>query len=172
VIAVLLNDNCLIAISIVVAVFFNDYLLIGISIVVLLNDHRLVAIPLFVTRSYRYANTDLFCSGRHCAANTRYGSNYEYNTSGHSDLLQLLSPTKGTSITGLLFQLDATLAKTLGDLYGRKIVLQVAIVIFLVGSALCGLAQDTLSANGTKRTCQFIRRMSVIRGKSARCYPP
>src|SRR5262245_7338672 len=30
----------------------------------------------------------------------------------------------------------------LGDLYGRKLVLQVAIVLFLVGSALCGLAQD------------------------------
>jgi len=30
----------------------------------------------------------------------------------------------------------------LGDLYGRRIVLQVAIVIFLAGSALCGLAQD------------------------------
>ncbi len=29
----------------------------------------------------------------------------------------------------------------LGDLYGRKRVLQVALVIFLVGSALCGLAQ-------------------------------
>src|SRR4051794_4241452 len=29
----------------------------------------------------------------------------------------------------------------LGDLYGRKLVLQTAIVIFLVGSALCGLAQ-------------------------------
>jgi hypothetical protein len=29
----------------------------------------------------------------------------------------------------------------LGDLYGRKIVLQAAIVIFLVGSALCGIAQ-------------------------------
>src|SRR5882757_9392626 len=32
----------------------------------------------------------------------------------------------------------------LGDLYGRKIVLQVAIAVFLVGSALCGLAQDML----------------------------
>src|SRR5947207_39729 len=32
----------------------------------------------------------------------------------------------------------------LGDLYGRKIVLQTAIVIFLIGSALCGLAQSTL----------------------------
>jgi EmrB/QacA subfamily drug resistance transporter len=30
----------------------------------------------------------------------------------------------------------------LGDLYGRKRVLQVAIVIFLVGSALCGLARN------------------------------
>jgi EmrB/QacA subfamily drug resistance transporter len=30
----------------------------------------------------------------------------------------------------------------LGDLYGRRIVLQTAIVIFLVGSALCGIAQD------------------------------
>src|SRR4051795_4326072 len=29
----------------------------------------------------------------------------------------------------------------LGDLYGRKRVLQVAIVIFLLGSALCGAAQ-------------------------------
>ena len=29
----------------------------------------------------------------------------------------------------------------LGDLYGRKRVLQVALVLFLVGSALCGLAQ-------------------------------
>jgi EmrB/QacA subfamily drug resistance transporter len=30
----------------------------------------------------------------------------------------------------------------LGDLYGRKIVLQTALVIFLVGSALCGASQD------------------------------
>ncbi|MGN6378200.1 MAG: DHA2 family efflux MFS transporter permease subunit [Gaiellales bacterium] len=30
----------------------------------------------------------------------------------------------------------------LGDLYGRKRILQTAIVLFLVGSALCGLAQD------------------------------
>jgi EmrB/QacA subfamily drug resistance transporter len=33
----------------------------------------------------------------------------------------------------------------LGDLYGRKIVLQVGIVIFLVGSALCGLSQSMLA---------------------------
>src|SRR5262249_27364946 len=31
-----------------------------------------------------------------------------------------------------------------GDLYGRKVVLQVAIAVFLVGSALCGIAQDML----------------------------
>jgi len=31
-----------------------------------------------------------------------------------------------------------------GDLYGRKIVLQVAIVVFLIGSALCGLSQNML----------------------------
>jgi EmrB/QacA subfamily drug resistance transporter len=30
----------------------------------------------------------------------------------------------------------------LGDLYGRKVVLQTAIVVFLVGSALCGIAQN------------------------------
>src|SRR3954454_2862711 len=30
----------------------------------------------------------------------------------------------------------------LGDLYGRKIVLQGALVLFLVGSALCGAAQS------------------------------
>ena len=30
----------------------------------------------------------------------------------------------------------------LGDLYGRKIVLQVALVVFLIGSALCGLSQS------------------------------
>src|SRR6476620_1784940 len=29
----------------------------------------------------------------------------------------------------------------LGDIYGRKRLLQIAIVIFLIGSALCGLAQ-------------------------------
>ena len=43
------------------------------------------------------------------------------------------------------FLLAATVAGPLygklGDLFGRKLVLQAAIVIFLVGSALCGLAQ-------------------------------
>src|SRR5215217_5978673 len=32
----------------------------------------------------------------------------------------------------------------LGDLYGRKIVLQGALVLFLIGSALCGLAQGMI----------------------------
>jgi len=36
----------------------------------------------------------------------------------------------------------------LGDLYGRKIVLQTAIVIFLVGSALCGIAQNMVELIG------------------------
>jgi EmrB/QacA subfamily drug resistance transporter len=36
----------------------------------------------------------------------------------------------------------------LGDLYGRKIVLQTAIVIFLVGSALCGVSQSMFELIG------------------------
>jgi len=36
----------------------------------------------------------------------------------------------------------------LGDLYGRKVVLQAAIAIFLVGSALCGIAQNMLELIG------------------------
>ena len=44
------------------------------------------------------------------------------------------------------YLLTATIAGPLygklGDLYGRKIVLQTAIVIFLIGSALCGLSQS------------------------------
>jgi len=44
------------------------------------------------------------------------------------------------------YLLSATIAGPLygklGDLYGRKLVLQVAIVIFLLGSALCGLSQN------------------------------
>src|SRR3954465_13069249 len=30
----------------------------------------------------------------------------------------------------------------LGDLYGRKVVLQGALIVFLIGSALCGLSQS------------------------------
>jgi EmrB/QacA subfamily drug resistance transporter len=37
----------------------------------------------------------------------------------------------------------APLYGKLGDMYGRKIVLQIAIVLFLVGSVLCGLSQTT-----------------------------
>ena len=39
----------------------------------------------------------------------------------------------------------------LGDLYGRKPVLQAAIVIFLIGSALCGLAQNMARADRLPR---------------------
>jgi MFS family permease len=38
----------------------------------------------------------------------------------------------------------APLYGKLGDMYGRRIVLQTAIVIFLVGSVLCGLSQSTM----------------------------
>src|SRR4029077_17425494 len=34
------------------------------------------------------------------------------------------------------------IAGKLGDLYGRKLVLQAALVVFLVGSALCGLSRN------------------------------
>ena len=34
------------------------------------------------------------------------------------------------------------LAGKLGDMHGRKLVLQVALVVFLVGSMLCGLSQN------------------------------
>src|SRR6478609_8452077 len=47
----------------------------------------------------------------------------------------------------LLASLDQTIVATalptiVGDLYGRKKTLQVAIVIFLIGSVLCGIAQN------------------------------
>src|SRR2546428_6542650 len=37
-----------------------------------------------------------------------------------------------------------------GDLYGRKIVLQTAIVIFLIGSALCGLSRTMAELIGVR----------------------
>src|ERR1700730_10240116 len=52
------------------------------------------------------------------------------------------------SWVGTSYLLSSTVVTPLygkfGDLHGRKIVLQVAIVVFLVGSALCGIAQDML----------------------------
>src|SRR5213080_3331909 len=42
----------------------------------------------------------------------------------------------------LMSTVSGPLYGKLGDLYGRKRVLQAAIVIFLVGSALCGLSQN------------------------------
>src|SRR5689334_19907307 len=46
-------------------------------------------------------------------------------------------------VTGYLLAstISTPLYGKLGDLYGRKRLFQTAIVIFLVGSALCGLAQ-------------------------------
>ena len=41
----------------------------------------------------------------------------------------------------------------LGDLFGRRIILQTAVIIFLVGSALCGLAQN-LPMLVAARVCQ------------------
>lgn len=46
----------------------------------------------------------------------------------------LLASTIGAPISGRL-----------GDLYGRKLILQIAIGIFLVGSAICGLAENMLT---------------------------
>ncbi|MBZ7660740.1 MDR family MFS transporter [Klebsiella grimontii] len=52
----------------------------------------------------------------------------------------------GVSWVVTAYILSSTIAVPLygkfGDLFGRKIVLQVAIVLFLAGSALCGLAQN------------------------------
>ncbi len=47
-------------------------------------------------------------------------------------------------VTGYLLTatVSGPLYGKLGDLYGRKLLLQVAIVIFLAGSALCGLSQN------------------------------
>ncbi len=47
-------------------------------------------------------------------------------------------------VTAYLLAITAVTALygKLGDLFGRKIVLQGALVLFLIGSALCGLAQD------------------------------
>src|ERR1017187_9532321 len=76
--AVFFYYNLFVAISIVVAILFDDDLVISIVVAVLLNDNRLfaVAIPLNVARPDCYTDPDLFCSSRHCAANTRYGSDY------------------------------------------------------------------------------------------------
>jgi MFS family permease len=47
-------------------------------------------------------------------------------------------------VTGYLLAatVSGPLYGKLGDLYGRKVVLQSAIVIFLVGSALCGISEN------------------------------
>ena len=65
-----------------IAVFLDDNFVIAIVVSLLVNDNRPVTVPFFVTgtnghpdRPNTYANSYLFCYGRHCGANTRYGSN-------------------------------------------------------------------------------------------------
>jgi|ERR1700730_15736092 len=93
--SVTIDDNCssiAVSISTVIAipVYDDRSVSISIAVAVLVDNNRpiTVAIPVPVARSDRYAtgpNTDpdLFCSGRHCAANTRYGSNYQCKTTDH-----------------------------------------------------------------------------------------
>jgi EmrB/QacA subfamily drug resistance transporter len=63
------------------------------------------------------------------------------------------------------YLLSATIAGPLygklGDLYGRKLVLQVAIVLFLIGSALCGLSQSMAELIGF-RTLQGLGAGGLI----------
>jgi EmrB/QacA subfamily drug resistance transporter len=63
------------------------------------------------------------------------------------------------------YLLSATIAGPmygkLGDLYGRKLVLQVAIVLFLIGSALCGLSQNMAELIGF-RTLQGLGAGGLI----------
>ena len=57
--------------------------------------------------------------------------------------LKTAQPDKIKTIAYLLAQTVVTpLYGKLGDMYGRKIVLQAALLIFLVGSALCGLSRN------------------------------
>jgi EmrB/QacA subfamily drug resistance transporter len=63
------------------------------------------------------------------------------------------------------YLLSATISGPLygkfGDLYGRKLVLQTAIVIFLIGSALCGLSQNMAELIGF-RTLQGLGAGGLI----------
>src|ERR1700749_1431126 len=54
----------------------------------------------------------------------------------------------------------------LGDLYGRKIVLQVALVVFLIGSALCGAAQ-TITEPIASRALQVLGGGGLMVGTMA-----
>ena len=53
----------------------------------------------------------------------------------------------------------------LGDLYGRKIVLQVALVVFLIGSALCGAAPEHDRADRLPRAAGTRRRRADGRAR-------
>jgi len=70
------------------SVTVSPLIVISISIVALLDDDDLIAIPvvavsnqvtiaILVARPDGYTNADLFCSGRHCAANASHDSNYD-----------------------------------------------------------------------------------------------
>jgi MFS family permease len=59
----------------------------------------------------------------------------------------------------------------LGDLYGRKIVLQVALVLFLIGSVLCGVAQD-LEELVAFRALQGLGGGGLIVSTTAAILPP
>jgi hypothetical protein len=93
--SITIDDNCSsIALSISTAVAIPVYddrsISISIAVAVLVDDNRpiTVAIPVTVARPDCYAtrpNTDpdLSRCGRHCAANARYGSNYQCKTTDH-----------------------------------------------------------------------------------------
>ena len=55
----------------------------------------------------------------------------------------------------------------LGDLYGRKLILQVAIILFLVGSALCGIAASTMRRRSSSLVVSSQRPRSAARASSA-----
>jgi hypothetical protein len=119
--SVTVDDNwslIMVSISTVVTIPVYDDRSVSISIAVLVDNNRsiTVAIPVAVVRPDWYAtrtNTDpdLFCSGRHCAANTRRGSNYHYKTTNHWVLLII---ERATRWGGQSFRLGAAFATLLG----------------------------------------------------------
>jgi len=55
-------------------------------------------------------------------------------------LVMLLAALDSTIVSTALPTIVTPIYGKLGDLYGRKIVLQSAVVLFLAGSVLCGLS--------------------------------
>src|ERR1700759_1312393 len=58
------------------------------------------------------------------------------------DLGGLTHLPRGVTASLLAATVSGPLYGKLGDLYGRKLLLQTAIVVFLAGSVLCGLSRD------------------------------